>query len=388
MIARFITQSIQENLEYFPIVGIIGPRQVGKTTLAKSLQGQLQIQSLYLDMELDSDLRKLEDAETYFNLHQDKCIIIDEIQHMPELFALLRAVVDQDRRPARFIILGSASPGLIRQSSETLAGRIAYSELMPFSLPEIHESISLRTHWLKGGFPNAILAPKNTLTWTWLSNFIRTFLERDLRELGYDIPPKALRRLLSMLSHLNGQVLNMSHLARSIGMSASSISRYLDLLEGSFIIHRLPPYYANVGKRLVKSPKLYIRDTGILHSLLQIQDEEVLLGHIAYGASWEAYVVEQIKRVLSDSVELFFYRTHAGAETDLLLHLPNGRKIAIEIKVSNAPKVSKGFYQSIRDLQVDQSYIIIPEGDSYPKGEGLMVINISDFLERVLPGLK
>lgn len=385
MIRRAITKSILENLEYFPIAGIIGPRQVGKTTLAKSIQAELKVPSIYLDLELDSDLRKLESSETYLNLHKDKCVIIDEIQRMPELFALLRALVDQDRRPARFIILGSASPGLIRNSSETLAGRIAYFELAPFSLAEIHEETSMRTHWLRGGFPGSLLAPKADFSWIWLTNFIRTFLERDLRELGYDIPPQALRRLLSMLAHINGNILNISQLARSLGLSTTTISRYLDLLEGSFIIHRLQPFYINLGKRLVKSPKLYIRDTGLLHSLLQIQSEETLLGHIAYGASWEAYVVEQIKRSLPDASETYFYRTHAGAEADLLIKLANGKKIAIEIKASNAPTVSKGFYQSINDLQADQSYIIIPEGESYPKGSSIEVVNIGEFVMKKLP---
>ncbi|MEM8901822.1 MAG: ATP-binding protein [Bacteroidota bacterium] len=385
MLSRSITSSVLENLTYFPIVGIIGPRQVGKTTLAKSIREQLSIPTIYLDLELDSDLRKLENAETYLTLHQDKCVIIDEIQRMPELFALLRALVDQDRRPARFIILGSASPGLIRQSSETLAGRIAYAELSPFSLLEVSKEVNLRTHWLRGGFPNALLAPKAEFTWTWLNNFIRTFLERDLRELGYDIPSRALRRLLSMLAHINGNLLNISQLARSLGLSASTISRYLDLLEGSFIIHRLQPYYTNIGKRLVKSPKIYIRDTGILHYLLQIQDEEQLLGHIAYGASWEAYVVEQIKRSLPESSEMYFYRTHAGAETDLLLILPTGKKIAVEVKSSNAPKITKGFYQSMEDIKADKGYIIIPEGESYPKSEEIKVVSLSDFLTKDLP---
>lgn len=369
------------------MVGIIGPRQVGKTTLAKQLRDLLSIQSVYLDLELESDIRKLEDAETYLNLHRDKCVIIDEIQRMPELFSLLRALVDQDRRPARFIILGSASPGMIKFSSETLAGRIAYTELTPFSLPEIAQRFSMRDHWLKGGFPDALLAPNNTLTWSWLNNFIRTFLERDLRELGYEIPSQALRRLLSMLAHINGNVLNMSQLARSLGLSSNTISRYLDLLEGSFIIHRLQPYYENLGKRLVKSPKIYIRDTGILHSLLQIQSPEVLLGHIAYGGSWEAYVVEQIKRCLPEGSECYFYRTHAGAEIDLYVSLPTGIRVAIEIKASNAPKVPKGFYQSITDLNVQHNYIIIPEQESYPKGPNMHVVNLLDFLNVVLPGL-
>lgn len=387
MIDRSIASSILKNLTYFPIVGIIGPRQVGKTTLAKHIQSQLKQESIYLDLELDSDLRKLDDAETYLNLHRDKCVIIDEVQRLPNLFALLRALVDQKRRPARFMLLGSASPGLIRQSSETLAGRIAYSELTPLALAELPSSIPMRTHWLRGGFPDALLAPDPSFTWTWVTNFIRTFLERDLRELGFNVPPATLRRLLSMLAHINGSVLNQSSLARGLGLSQPTVSHYLDLLEGSFIIHRLQPFHANLKKRLVKSPKLYVRDTGLLHSLLHIQDQEALFGHPSYGASWEAYVVEQIKRCLPEGSYLYFYRTHAGAEVDLLLHLPNGKRLALEIKTSNAPNVSKGFSQSLQDLKVSDAFVIIPDGEPYPKDGNMTVVNLHHFLTVVLPGL-
>lgn len=384
MINRFITPSLLKHLEFFPIVGIIGPRQVGKTTLAKTLRTQLPISSIYLDLELDSDLRKLDDAETYLRFHQDKCVIIDEIQRMPTLFPLLRALVDQDRRPARFIILGSASPELIRASSETLAGRIAYSELNPFSILEIETISSMRQHWLKGGFPDALLAPDMSLTRAWLQNFIRTFVERDLRELGYDIPSRTLRNLLSMLAHLHGKSLNYSELSNSLGISSPTAKRYVDLLEGSFLIQRLQPYFKNVGKRLVKSPKLYIRDSGILHALLQISSQEFLMGHIVYGASWEGYVIEQILRCMPEGGEFYYYRTHAKAEVDLYILLPSGQKYAIEIKASNAPKVQKGFYQSIEDLQPDHSYVIIPDGESYPKSNNITVVNLLYFLKEVL----
>ena len=384
MIPRTVTKDLLKHLEYFPIAGIIGPRQVGKTTLVKNLSSELKLETIYLDLELISDLRKLDDAETYLKFHQDKCIIIDEIQRMPSLFALLRALVDQDRRPARFIILGSASPELIRSSSESLAGRIAYTELSPFSLTETSPSIPMREHWLKGGFPDAILAPKSRLSWTWLENFIRTFLERDLRELGYDIPSVTLRRMLTMIAHLHGGLLNQSDLGRSLGISSTTVGRYLDLLEGSFLIHRLQPYFKNVGKRLVKSPKIYIRDSGILHTLLQIQSQETLLGHIAYGASWEGYVIEQIRRSMPEGGDCYFYRTQAGAEVDLYLMMPSGKRIAIEIKATNSPKIARGFYHSMVDLEPDQKYVIIPEGERYPKAEGIMVVSLMDFLEEVL----
>ncbi len=296
MINRNIQQQVLEDLTYFPIVGIIGPRQVGKTTLAKMLLKKLPKPYIYLDLELDSDLQKLEDAETYLRLHLDKCIIIDEVQRLPRLFALLRAIVDLKREPARFIILGSASPRLLRETSETLAGRIAYSELSPFSLLEIKDRFEMRAHWLKGGFPDALLAPTSTLTWRWLDNFAKTFIERDLRELGHEVSPPILRRMLLMLSHLHGQLLNIAELSRALSISQPTVRRYLDLLEGGFIIHRLQPYFKNVGKRLVKAPKLYFRDSGLFHQLANIKNLDALYGHIMIGASWEGYVIEQIKR--------------------------------------------------------------------------------------------
>ncbi len=248
MIQRNLLSRILQDLTYFPIVGIIGPRQVGKTTLSKMIQEEYAVKPfLYLDLELTSDLNKLRDAETYLQFHEDKCIIIDEIQRMPELFALLRALVDKKKEPARFIILGSASPGLIRDASETLAGRIAYCELTPFSFTEIKNIIPMREHWLKGGFPDALLAPETELTWRWLENFAKTFIERDLRELGHEISPSILRRLLSMISHIHGQLLNISDLSRSLGISQPTIRRYLDLLEGGFIISRLQPFFRNTN---------------------------------------------------------------------------------------------------------------------------------------------
>ncbi|MEM6630735.1 MAG: ATP-binding protein [Bacteroidota bacterium] len=387
MIERTITSSLLGNLEFFPIVGIVGPRQVGKTTLAKSLQARLSFPSLYLDLELDSDLQKLKDAETFLSFHQEKCIIIDEIQREPELFALLRALVDQERRPARFIILGSASPTMIRKSSETLAGRIAYTELNPFSLLEISPEISMRQHWLRGGFPPPLLAKSERNSWIWLNNFIRTFIERDLRELGYDIPSQNFRRLLLMLSHIQGKLLNYSDLARALGLSAPTIRRYLDLLEGSFLIQRLQPYYINIGKRLVKSPKVYIRDTGILHELLQIRSEEALIGNIAIGGSWEGYVIEQIRRNLFQEPEMYFYRTHAGAELDLFMVLSNNTKVAIEIKSTNSPKLTKGFFETLSDLSPTHTFVIIPDGDPYPKDNGIKVVNLSHFIRVELPQL-
>lgn len=385
MIERAITKRIKEDLSFFPIVSIIGPRQAGKTTLAKLLSKQLNKETLYLDLELESDAQKLVDAETYLNQYTDKCVILDEIQRIPRLFPLLRALVDQQREAARFILLGSASPDLIRNSSESLAGRISYIELMPFSWPEIMHTGTMAMHWLKGGFPEAYLAPRMALTFRWLSNFIQTYIERDIRALGYELSSPVLSKLLSMISYLNSSILNVSDLSRSLGVSQPTINRYLDLLEGSFVIRRLPPYFANVSKRLVKSPKLYVRDSGLLHQLAQVLSYEDLLGHPIVGSSWEGYVIEQTRRVVGNEWSFYYYRTSAGAEIDLLLVAPNGKKVAIEIKLSNAPIVSKGFYQSIADIKPDFAFIVIPEGESYPKAEGIWVCNLTDLLTQRLP---
>ena len=380
MIQRQITQQILEDLTYFPVVGIIGPRQVGKTTLAKELQTLVAKPTLYLDLELNSDRFKLEDAQSYLNLHQDKCIIIDEIQLKPALFPLLRALIDQKREPARFIILGSASPELLKVSSETLAGRIAYSELTPFSYPEVGSLYSMQDHWLRGGFPDALLAPHQRLSQRWLSNFIQTFVEKDLRALGMEISAATLDKALRMISYLHGQILNTADLARSLGVSSPTAAKYLDLLEGGFMIYRLPPYFKNIGKRLVKSPKLYIRDSGILHQLLSIPDYENLVGNQAVGASWEGYVLEQIMRVTKREWQYFFYRTQVGAEVDIVLINPAGKIYCIEIKFSNSPSISKGFYQSVEDIQPDMQYVIIPNGERIVRESRLVICDLKTFL--------
>ncbi len=376
---RAVTQ-ILDDLAFFPAVGIIGPRQVGKTALAKKLQEKISTESIYLDLELDSDRIRLQDAESYLKFHEGKCIIIDEIQRMPQLFSLLRALIDQDRRPARFILLGSASPELIRGTSETLAGRIAYTELSPLTLSEISREISLEEHWLKGGYPEVLKAAVDTHRQRWMKNYIQTYVFRDLRELGINISTELLQKLLEMLTTVHGNILSMSVLARSLGVSSPTIARYLDVLEGSFLIRRLQPYAASISKRLVKSPKFYFCDAGIFHYLSKIQTFEALMGHIFVGASWEGYVIEQIIRQVPDDWQFFFYRTHAGAECDLFGISPEGKRICVEIKRSNSPTVSKGFYESMQDLGADASFVIIPTGESYIKNDGIRVMNLLDFL--------
>jgi uncharacterized protein len=388
MLYRHAIKQILQDLEYFPVVGIVGPRQVGKTTLAKHIIGQRDdIKSIYLDLELSTDRRKLEDPEIYLKYHQDKCVVIDEVQRMPELFVLLRALIDKDRRPGRYILLGSAAPEVIKASSESLAGRIAYNELPPFSLLEAKVTVSLHHHWLFGGFPEAMLAGKPAHAHRWLKSFTETFVQRDLQELGHQISPPLVRRMLEMIASLHGQILNQSDLGRALGVSAPTVNRYLDLLEGGFIITRVQPYFINIAKRLVKQPKLYLRDTGILHYLLGIRAIEQLLGNVAVGASWEGYVLEQVRRCSGGEVKIYYYRTHKGAESDAIIVTPDGKKYCIEIKRSQSASISKGFFEVIKDVQPEQSFVISESGESYPTKDLVQMVNLETFLTETLPDI-
>lgn len=382
MIHRTVTETILKNLTVFPAANIIGPRQVGKTTLAKYLQTRLNKPSIYLDLQDEQDFDKLASPGLFLREHTEQCVIIDEIQRLPTLYAQLRSLIDAQRDPARFILLGSASPSIIKGVSESLAGRIFFTELMPFSLTEVSET--WQKHWVRGGFPDALAIDDDDLAAVWFDSFTRTFVERDLRELGYNLTPSLFTRLLRMSAHLHGQLLQLSALANSLDTSAATVSRYLDLLEGGFLINRLQPWFANAGKRLVKTPKLYIRDSGLLHHFLRLRNFDSLLGHPSLGASWEGYVIEQIRRATQGNWEYYFYRTQHGAEADLVLIDPTGKMFCIEIKFSSAPVLSKGFYQSIKDLKPDKAFVIIPAGAAYPKENGVRVINLGDFLRNEL----
>lgn len=387
MIKRHITENVKRALTAFPIVGILGPRQVGKTTLARQLEQDMGKPTLFLDLERSSDRQKLAQPELFLSQHRDKCVIIDEIQNMPELMPLLRWLVDQQREPARFVLTGSSTPELIRNNTETLAGRIAYFELTPFSLTEINGVKSMYEHWFRGGFPLSLLAESDEISRMWVENFIDTYLQRDLRSLGYDISTPAMDRLLRVLASLHGNILHLQDLSNAMNVGTKTLSKYLDILEGSFLIHRLPPFFINTTKRLVRSPKLYFRDTGLLHSLLQIKDLTNLHGSIFHGLSWEGYVVEQIMLSAGKVWQYDFYRTHGGAETDLVLSQPGGKKAVIEIKYSVDPKPSRGFYESIEDLKPDYQYIIIPEGDAWMRNERQKVSGLAHFLLHELPSL-
>jgi predicted AAA+ superfamily ATPase len=388
MIQRYLEKKILRDLKWSPVVGIVGSRQVGKTTLAKHLESSISKETLYLDLELDSDWQKLEDAERYLKRHEDKCVIIDEVQLKPTLFPLLRALIDQKREPARFILLGSASPSIVKENTETLAGRIAYHELGPFSWSEVKSITDMETHHLRGGFPEALLPDSDIQSRKWRDNFRETFIHRDLGRMGYDIPPRVLGNFLSMLSHIHGNLLNVSMLSKSLGVSRPAVVKYLEILEGGFLLRRLQPYFINIGKRLIKSPKVYIRDSGLLHSLLRVYDYEQLIGIPQVGASWEGYVIEQIILEAPEFSDFFFYRTNAGAEVDLVMISPSGKRICIEVKNSIAPKTTKGLHHSISDLEPEKSFIITPGGEYYEKSENLWVCPLSVFLEKELSGLK
>lgn len=366
---------MEESLKKFPVVGLVGSRQTGKTTLAKMIRKSSKKRVVYLDLELPSDQNKLLEPELYLKQFSDSLIIIDEIQRLPSLFPLLRALVDQNKAPGRFLILGSASPQLTKQASESLAGRVIYHELTPFFLEEIGFQNS-RKLWLRGGYPNSFLADNDATSVQWREAFIKTYLEMDLPQLGIQIPAMQIRRFWTMLAHIQAGLWNASQLALSLGVSAPTARNYLDILEETFIIRRLMPYHANLKKRLVKSPKVYIRDSGLLHSLLRLRGLEDLESHPSLGNSWEGFVVEQICGLIPDSWNVFFYRTIAGAEIDLLLFDDKHSPIAVEIKYSAGPKILKGFWVAYEDLSCVKGYVIYPGEESYPIGKNVWVLPV------------
>ncbi len=368
MLDRHVKSNIIRDLESFPAVAILGPRQVGKTTLAKQLLGE---RSLYLDLERPSDLSKLQDAETFFGLHRDKLICLDEVQLRPDLFPLMRSVIDSDRRPGRFLILGSSSPELLRQSAETLAGRLAYSFVTPFTNDEILKGQSeSQSAWPKrlwrGGFPDSYLASRDDVSFRWRESYIQTFLERDLRQqFGIDISPQKMRRLWLMCAHLNGQVLNYSKLGGSLDQSHPTVKSHIDILESTFMVRRLLPYEVNLKKRLVKSPKMFVRDSGILAALLDMQNFDQLYNHPAYGSCWESHVIENILETMQPKGMFGFFRTHQGEELDLVINVGSS-KVGFECKASSNPSLSVQNYAAMEMLGLQKLFVVVPDGDSYP----------------------
>jgi predicted AAA+ superfamily ATPase len=378
-IHRIESDRIKKYLAGFPAVALLGPRQCGKSTLAKHLLPDYP-GSIFLDLEDPEDRMKLSDPGLFFQLHAGKLICLDEIQRIPELFPILRAVIDKNGMNGQFLILGSASRELLHQSSESLAGRLIYQELTPFQFQET-EHDSLFRFQLRGGFPRSFLAADDEISFQWRRSFINTFLERDLALLGFGYPPETMRKLWMMCAHQQGQLNNLSRLGHSLGVSHTSVRSYLDLLTDTYMLRILQPFDTNTGKRIVKTPKVYLRDTGILHALLNIRSLDDLLGHPVFGASWESMVIEQI--LVGWDGDFGFYRTPAGAEIDLVLS-KNGKSIAIECKASTVPAISRGFYSAIEDLQIDHAIIIAPVKDKYPLKKGVWVMPLADALNELI----
>ncbi|MCF6365356.1 MAG: ATP-binding protein [Bacteroidales bacterium] len=384
-IKRSIEDEVKNYCKIFPVIAILGPRQCGKTTFVKYYAAKNIDSYVYLDLEKITDYNKLENAQFYFEQNKNKCIIIDEIQRKPELFPLIRSIVDENKKNCKFIILGSASPELIKQSSETLAGRIGYIKLDPFSFGEISDKYDLKKHHFYGGFPLAYLSENNDTAKIWLDNFIKTYIERDLPMLGLKANPVTVRRLWQMLAWQTGNLINYNTLASSLKVTNKTVANYIDFLENSYIVYRLQPYFYNIKKRLVKTPKIFISDTGLLHRLLQISDYEQLLGNQLVGNSWENYIINQIKIQKNKDTELFFYRTHAGAELDLLLVKGLKPIASVEIKFTENPKISKGFICSTETLKTTQNYIIIPtQNEDYKIKENITVCGFDIFLDKYL----
>ena len=366
---------VQSALESQAAVVLLGPRQVGKTTLALDIASEQP--SVYLDLERDADRQILTEPDLYLDEQAGKLVILDEVQQMPGLFKSLRGQIDQRRRAGfragQFLLLGSASNVLLQQSAESLAGRVRYIEMPPLQLTEVGAD-QLNALWLRGGFPDSFMASSDQVSMDWRLDFLRTYLERDIPALGPRIPAATLRRFWTMLAHVQGGLLNAAALAEGLGVSGQTIGRYLDLLVDLMLVRRLQPWHENVGKRLVKSPKVYVRDSGVVHALLSIGTIEGLLGHPVVGGSWEGFCIEALLAAAPTGTEPFFYRTSAGAELDLVLRLPGGDIWAVEIKRTTAPKVSRGFYVGAEDIKASRKLLIYAGEHDVPVAEGVRAV--------------
>lgn len=386
MIHRELESVLLERLATTSAVALLGSRQVGKTTLAKSLK--LEKATHYLDLERPSDVAKLADPELYLGQYSGQLVILDEIQRLPDLFPVLRSLIDERRqageRNAQFLLLGSASPELLQQSAETLAGRISFLELSPLTLGELDGTPeSLQTHWMRGGYPDAYLASTDALAQQWCEDFIGSYVERYLPQLGVAANPLLLRRLCSMLAHQQGGILNLSRLSNSLGIDGKTVRHYIDLLEGLYLVRSVPAYSSNAAKRLIKSPKTYWRDSGLLHTLAGVANMDQLLGHPLCGHSWEGYCIDQIISLLPRTTQYCHYRTRSGAELDLVLQNAAGETTVIEIKRTLSPKISRGYTESFEHLQATKGFFIIPQGERYPLTEQTEAISLPDFLNQL-----
>lgn len=381
---RLITTEVEEGLKHSPVTAVIGPRQSGKSTLTRHLL-TYDRPFLYLDLEKPSDLRKLDEPEWFFISQKEKLICIDEVQRKPDLFPLIRSMVDEWGENGHFLVLGSASRDLLRQSSESLAGRITYKQLTPFLWEEVKDHISSEHYLTAGGFPRSLLQKIPEVSYQWREDFIATFLERDLLQWS-GFSPQTMRRLWLMLAHNNGQTVNLSTIGGSLGISHTTVRNYLDLLQETFMVYILPPFISNTGKRLVKSPKVYIADTGIISALLGLSDFNQLAGHPVFGSLWESLVITNLKGIFPRA-ELSFYRTSNGAEVDILLRL-SGKLIAIECKSSLSPVLSRGSYTAIGDIAPVHTFVVAPVSQSYPLKPGITVVSLSDLFKGIQECIK
>ena len=377
---RILKNDIIGSIATNPVTAILGPRQCGKSTLAKNLLKSYK-NNIYLDLEKPSDLQKLKDAEWFLSQQKGQLICLDEIQRLPEIFPLIRSLVDEWGGYGHFLILGSASQELIKQSSESLAGRISFKYLTPFLWDEIKQSYSIELLLERGGFPRSILAQNINVSFEWRQDFISSFLERDLLQ-WYNIPPQTIRKLWQMLAHLNGQLLNYSMIGKSLSVSNVSIKNYVYLLEQTFMINLLPPFISNTGKRLVKSPKIYLTDTGISNTLLGIHTFEDLTGHPTFGGIWESFVLSNLKGNLPKYLNYYFYRTAQGSELDFIIEYGN-KKVAIECKASVSPTLTKGNYISINDINPNYTFVASPVNKGWPIKNKVDVVTISELIKRV-----
>lgn len=384
MIERFLSQKLKNSLQKIPAVALLGPRQVGKTTLAQSMMTSFK--SLYLDLESPADLVKLNDPLLFLSQYSDQLIIVDEIQLQPELFKVLRGMIDNNRQKGKkglqFLLLGSASIDLLRQSSESLAGRISYLDMAGLNALEVpfQQVADQQKLWLRGGFPESYLTSSDIESMEWLEMLIRTYLERDIPQFGFRIPAIRLRRLWTMLAHLQGETVNYSKLAGNFEVDSKTISHYCDLLTDLLLLRRLNPWHENTKKRLIKSPRYYIRDTGILHRLLGIGSYQDLVSHPVLGKSWEGLVIENILSLLPSTTQAYYYRTSSGAEIDLILKISSQETWAIEIKYGTAPKIKTSFHESAREIQASKKFVIYSGADEFPLAKDTTVLSLFNFM--------
>lgn len=385
MIHRRKAKQVEELIDTSPAVALLGPRQVGKTTLAMDI-AELR-PSIYLDLESDADRAKLAEPELYLSRFEDKLVILDEVHRLPNLFQNLRGLIDRGRRKGlrtgRFLLLGSASIDLLKQTGESLAGRIAYTELGPIDALEA-SAADLDKLWIRGGFPDSLLAENDRTSQRWRADFIRTYLERDIPMMGPRIAAETLRRFWTMLAHHQSGLLNAADFARSLGVDSKTVASYLDLLVDLLLVRRLEPWHSNTGKRLVKSPRIYVRDSGLVHTLLGLETLDDVLGHPVSGASWEGFAIETVHSVLPEGSHANFYRSSAGAEIDLVITLPGGPKWAIEVKRSLSPKVERGFHHACEDLKPERRIVIYPGADAFPLTGGVEVLPLRQLGKELL----